>query len=152
MCFNLIEFHKRFLGKNDTKHTNMTETDDERKRGEMLLKKLKSANEKLHNACLFGDRLLLEEAITDGAEVGLPFASSVGEEDEFGTGKMHSLLPLHCAARNNHSEICLDLILRFACEVDGEDERDGRTALFHAIAMDRVDVVRVLVGKCGANG
>ena len=114
----------------------MTETDDdERKRGEMLLKKLKSANEKLHNACLFGDRLLLEEAITDGAEVGLPFASSVGEEDEFGTGKMHSLLPLHCAARNNHSEICLDLILRFACEVDGEDERDGRTALFHAIAM-----------------
>ena len=76
----------------------MTETDDdERKRGEMLLKKFKSANEKLHNACLFGDRLLLEEAITDGAEVGLPFASSVGEEDEFGTGKMHSLLPLHCA-------------------------------------------------------
>ena len=129
----------------------MTETDDERKSGEMLLKKLKSANEKLHNACLFGDRLLLEEAITDGAEVGLPFASSVGEEDEFGTGKMHSLLPLHCAARNNHGEICLDLILRFACEVDGEDERDGRTALFHAIAMDRVDVVRVLVGKCGAN-
>jgi hypothetical protein len=130
----------------------MTETDDdERKRGEMVLKKLKSANEKLQNACLFGDRLLLEEAITDGAEVGLPFASSAGEEDEFGTGKMHSLLPLHCAARNNHSEICLDLILRFACEVDGEDERDGRTALFHAIAMDRVDVVRVLVGKCGAN-
>ena len=56
---------KRFLGTNDTKHTNMTETDDERKRGEMVLKKLKSANEKLQNACLFGDRLLLEEAITD---------------------------------------------------------------------------------------
>ena len=64
----MIEFHKRFLGKNDTKHTNMTETDDdERKRGEMLLKKLKSANEKLLNACLIGDRLLLEEDITDGA-------------------------------------------------------------------------------------
>jgi len=70
----------------------MRDTDDH-KRGEMVLKKLKQANEKLHNACLFGDRLLLEEAIRDGAELGLPFASSVGEEDEFGTRKMSSLLP-----------------------------------------------------------
>ena len=60
------------------------------------------------------------------------------------------MLPLHAAARHNHPEIVSDLISRFAVDVDQEDER-GRTALFHAVAMDRVDVVDVLVGRFGAN-
>jgi ankyrin repeat protein len=116
-----------------------------------------AAQKKLHNACALGDRALLEEAVRDGADVSSSIVFSVvGEEEDFedddvnaGRGRA-SLLPLHLAARNNHAKICEDLISRFAVEVDQEDER-GRTALFHAIAMDRAEVVKVLVERFRAD-
>lgn len=117
---------------------------------------LVAAQKKLHNACALGDRALLEEAVRDGADVSSSIVFSVvGEEEDFedddnaGRGRA-SLLPLHLAARNNHAKICEDLISRFAVEVDQEDER-GRTALFHAIAMDRAEVVKVLVERFRAD-
>ena len=129
-------------------------------------KRIVAAQKKLHNACALGDRALLEEAVRDGADVSSSFvfstsspSSVVGEEDfedddvvngnAGGRGRA-SLLPLHLAARNNHAKICEDLISRFAVEVDQEDER-GRTALFHAIATDRADVVKVLVERFRAD-
>lgn len=117
---------------------------------------LVAAQKKLHNACALGDRALLEEAVRDGADVSSSIVFSVvGEEEDFedddnaGRGRASSL-PLHLAARNNHAKICEDLISRFAVEVDQEDER-GRTALFHAIAMDRAEVVKVLVERFRAD-
>ena len=119
------------------------------------------ARKKLHNACVLGDRELLEKAARDGADCRAMLP--VFLEDDFdastasssssslrGGGGGRSMLPLHAAARHNHPEIVSDLISRFAVDVDQEDER-GRTALFHAVAMDRVDVVDVLVGRFGAN-
>ena len=122
-------------------------------------KRVVAAQKKLHNACALGDRALLEEAVRDGADVSSSFvfstSSSVFEDDDDVAGNnagraRASLLPLHLAARNNHAKICEDLISRFAVEVDQEDER-GRTALFHAIAMDRAEVVKVLVERFRAD-
>jgi ankyrin repeat protein len=123
-------------------------------------KRVVAAQKKLHNACALGDRALLEEAVRDGADVSSSFVFPVGEKEDFeddddvagnNAGRARaSLLPLHLAARNNHAKICEDLISRFAVEVDQEDER-GRTALFHAIAMDRAEVVKVLVERFRAD-
>ena len=115
------------------------------------------ARKKLHNACVLGDRELLEKAARDGADCRAMLPVFLEDDFDASTstsslrgGGGRSMLPLHAAARHNHPEIVSDLISRFAVDVDQEDER-GRTALFHAVAMDRVDVVDVLVGRFGAN-
>ena len=71
------------------------------------------ARKKLHNACVLGDRELLEKAARDGADCRAMLP--VFLEDDFdastasssssslrGGGGGRSMLPLHAAARHNH--------------------------------------------------
>lgn len=106
------------------------------------IERKRSTAKELVVALQLNDQEMLSKAINKGASakefLQFDFDAVRGEK-----GRLRAI---HLAARNGHLNAVKDLIRKYSCDVD---EEDGfmRTAVFHAVLFDRVDVVKALVNE-----
>ena len=125
--------------------TNATKAQDVEALRSRETEKFKRAQDDFLAACCEGSPSKMQSALRSGADANVPenvSSSSADVKDE--------LLAIHFAARNGHAEIVSELCSRHRVDADSRDGR-GRTALSHAVVLDRVEVAKVLVNELRAD-